>query len=385
MIPPKLRLNGAPGLVVATYNVAHALDLCCIHFSYDPPGAGTGFGHPDGAEQHHGFAARHPFCGAGSGVGQRDQRYGPADRRRRVCVAGLRHAAGAEKLDFRGVWAWDAMTAIVMSSGPGEQSRLYKTTDGCVTWKLLITNTDKDGFWDAIAFSDQDNGYLLGDPVNGKIVMRRTQDGGAHWNNLDATGLVVPDAKIGFFAASNSSIALKDDGIAGTPWLGTGSAKAADGSWKGPYLLAGDFDCAPAKAHDPADPCFKHFRFEKQAVPVTGGSDAAGVFSLDIRYDHGGIRKIIAVGGNYQKPNEAAGVAAWSLDGKPKWVLSVKQPHGYRSAVAWTKPTAPGSPPVRTAPTTPAMMARPGSLWRTAIGTPSACHGWSAPADASVS
>ena len=26
---------------------------------------------------------------------------------------------GAEKLDFRSIWAWDAQTAIVMSSGPG--------------------------------------------------------------------------------------------------------------------------------------------------------------------------------------------------------------------------------------------------------------------------
>src|SRR6201993_1800778 len=34
---------------------------------------------------------------------------------------------GAEKLDFRGVWAWEADTAIVMSSGPGDQSRLDKT------------------------------------------------------------------------------------------------------------------------------------------------------------------------------------------------------------------------------------------------------------------
>ena len=47
---------------------------------------------------------------------------------------------GAEKLDFRGVQAFDENTAIVMSSGPGDQSRLYKTTDGCQTWKLLFTN-----------------------------------------------------------------------------------------------------------------------------------------------------------------------------------------------------------------------------------------------------
>ena len=57
---------------------------------------------------------------------------------------------GAEKLDFRGVQAFDENTSIVMSSGKGDLSRLFKTTDGCKTWKLVYTNPDKDGFWDAL-------------------------------------------------------------------------------------------------------------------------------------------------------------------------------------------------------------------------------------------
>src|ERR1700735_2217384 len=40
---------------------------------------------------------------------------------------------GAEKLDFRGIQAFDENTAIGMSSGPRDHSRLYKTTDGCQT------------------------------------------------------------------------------------------------------------------------------------------------------------------------------------------------------------------------------------------------------------
>ena len=53
-------------------------------------------------------------------------------------------------LDFRGVQAWDAQTAIVMASGPGDKSRLYKTVDGCRTWSLAFMNPDSpNGFWDA--------------------------------------------------------------------------------------------------------------------------------------------------------------------------------------------------------------------------------------------
>src|SRR5579864_5656088 len=78
---------------------------------------------------------------------------------------------GAEKLDFRGIQAFDANTAIVMSSGTGDLSRLYKTTDGCHSWKLLFTNPDADGFWDTIYFENPQRGWLLGDPVKHTFVL----------------------------------------------------------------------------------------------------------------------------------------------------------------------------------------------------------------------
>ncbi|MGA8741194.1 MAG: hypothetical protein WB561_08415, partial [Terracidiphilus sp.] len=76
---------------------------------------------------------------------------------------------GAEKLDFRGIQAFDANTAIVMSSGKGDLSRLYKTTDGCHSWTLIFTNPDPEGFWDAMLLNRFDkDGELLGDPVAGE-------------------------------------------------------------------------------------------------------------------------------------------------------------------------------------------------------------------------
>src|SRR5580693_7023809 len=116
----------------------------------------------------------------------------------------------AEKLDFRGIQAFDANTAIVMSSGKGDLSRLYKTTDGCHSWKLIFTNPDEDGFLDAIKFAPGEKtrsfrvGIVYGDPVQGKFVQFRSYDFGATWSRVSET----PDAREGeaMFAASNSTL-----------------------------------------------------------------------------------------------------------------------------------------------------------------------------------
>ncbi len=90
-----------------------------------------------------------------------------------------------EHLDFRAIQAFDNSTAIIMSSGKGDLSRLYKTTDGCQTWKLVFTNPDPDGFFDALSINAPNQDALgqsgwttltlfmgsgnLGDPVDGSL------------------------------------------------------------------------------------------------------------------------------------------------------------------------------------------------------------------------
>src|ERR1700760_152605 len=73
---------------------------------------------------------------------------------------------GAAKMDFRGIWAWDALHVLALSSGRGDSSRLYETTDGCSSWKLLLTNPDAAGFWDGLLFLDREHGLLYGDPAS---------------------------------------------------------------------------------------------------------------------------------------------------------------------------------------------------------------------------
>src|SRR3954453_576941 len=71
----------------------------------------------------------------------------------------------AASLDFRGVVAFSADEAFLMSAGAGELSRIYHTNDAGRHWKLQFTNANPKGFFDSIAFWDARHGVVLGDPV----------------------------------------------------------------------------------------------------------------------------------------------------------------------------------------------------------------------------
>ena len=99
----------------------------------------------------------------------------------------------AAHLDFRGVQAFDANTAVVMSYGKGSLSRLYKTSDGCHSWKLVFTNPDADGSWSALkfAFGEENRPYrtgtLYGDPVKEEFTEFVTHDFGETWTPSGAS------------------------------------------------------------------------------------------------------------------------------------------------------------------------------------------------------
>lgn len=219
---------------------------------------------------------------------------------------------GAEKLDFRGIWAWDDNTAIVMSSGPGDQSRLYKTTDGCSHWKLVFTNPDKEGFWDAMVFWTRKDGLLLGDPVGGRFALLRTRDGGKHWRLVADPGLRSENGE-GAFAASNSSLSLNQ--AEGFAFFGTGGTS-------GTQLFSSCGSCRTSS-------------WRRWSVPVFGKGASTGIFSVGSRPSRTGEPFVVVMGGDYTKPNVSAGTAAWSSDGGKTWHASEKPPHGFRSAVAW--------------------------------------------------
>src|SRR5580693_5071951 len=229
---------------------------------------------------------------------------------------------GAAKLDFRAVWAWDSERAIVMSSGPGDQSRLFRTTDGCRGWQPGLVNADPAGFWDALVFSG-DDGVILGDPVGGRFVILRTRDSGLYWTRDDSPMLAAVPAGEGAFAASNSALFSLAASTSRFLWFATGGPG-------GPRIFRSQNRPSGVTSHDGPDQLAVPDWLPVK-VPLDGSSAASGVFSLSFRDEQNGV----AVGGNYEKPDQTSGTAAITADGGRTWVPATHPPSGYRSAVDW--------------------------------------------------
>lgn len=222
----------------------------------------------------------------------------------------------ARALDFRGVWAWDANHAIVMSSGTGNASRLYETRDGGATWRLLFQNPDPTGFWDGIIFNGNE-GVLVGDPVNGRFTVFRTKDLGQHWTR-DSNPRLASDPKgEGVFAASNSSVTTRQDGP--TFVFVTGGASGARF-----FGLETMLSVSGQNKHESQSS-------SSLVLPLTSGSESSGAFSIEFRTSEIGV----VVGGDYKQPTQREGTAAFTSDAGIHWTVSMKPPSGFRSAVAW--------------------------------------------------
>jgi len=207
---------------------------------------------------------------------------------------------GGESLDFRAVQAFDEKTAYVMSSGEGAQSRIYKTMDGGVTWKLQYQGKQKEFFLDALVCNNEKYCVALSDPVDGKFVLLANEDS-EHWRELPGEGMPAALPKEGAFAASNSSLLLDSKEIA----FGTGGPAAR-------IFLSHDFGKTWTVVES----------------PILSGSASSGIFSI-FREE----RKIIAVGGDYQDPSRAYKNVAVSMDDGKTWQLATQPPGGYRSAI----------------------------------------------------
>lgn len=224
---------------------------------------------------------------------------------------------GAGALDFRAVVAFSAAEAFLMSSGSGDQSRIYHSADAGQHWQLQFTNSNPKGFFDAMAFWDATHGIVLGDPVADetgqlKFELLVTTDGKT-WTPIPRSQLPPAADGEGAFAASNSCVAILDSAPERTDpniWFATGGRVAR-------VFHSSDLG----------------HTWQVFYTPLTHGPDSAGIFSVAFRdATHG-----VIVGGDYKHPDQDGDNLAFTSDGGKTWTLPQIHPQAYFSAVTYDR------------------------------------------------
>lgn len=219
----------------------------------------------------------------------------------------------AERLDLRSIAGLDANTAVAAAAGPAEQgqARIFRTGDGGLTWQQVYTTDTRGVFFDALAFWDRDHGIAVSDPVDGKLFVLVSDDGGRSWTRVPPGAL--PDALPGeaMFAASGTCLTVSGSGDV---WIGTGGG-------------------AQARVYHSAD---RGRSWSVTGTTVHAGSAASGIFAVAFRADGHGV----AVGGDYTQPHAATANVALSADGGRSW-RAAPGPlvSAYLSGVAWVDDT----------------------------------------------
>ena len=210
---------------------------------------------------------------------------------------------GAGTYQFRDIEAFSENEAILMTAG--FPAKFYKTSNGGESWTETYSNETEGIFFDAMGFWDQMNGIAFSDAIDGHLVIITTKDGGASWQEIDYEHLPASPAEgEGGFAASGTCLTTFGDSLV---WIGLGSP-----------------DSRVFRSDD------RGKTWDVVVTDMKQESSSAGIFSLAFQSESFGI----AVGGDYEKPQDPTKNMAITTDGGATWKLkNTQRPSGYRSAI----------------------------------------------------
>lgn len=220
-----------------------------------------------------------------------------------------RFVEDAPTTDFRDVHAFDADRAVVM--GIGSPGVFYRTEDGGKTWRETFRDERPEVFFDGMDFwDDGERGLAFSDPINGKLFIVHTADGGASWSEVDPAGIPAALKDEAGFAGSGTGIVTLGEGIA---MIGLGGQTPQDYAR---IFMSNDYG-----------------RTWSLRFATILSSASAGIFSLAASE---GLR-VVAVGGDYLEPDGTESVLMVTRAGPGfRWRSSeLAGPSGYRSVVAF--------------------------------------------------
>lgn len=208
---------------------------------------------------------------------------------------------GYEQRDFRDIEAMDEQTAIIIAVDT--PAILLKTTNGGKEWKLVYENKTPGMFLDALAFWNEKSGIVIGDPIDGKIFIARTVDGGDSWRSIPHQLAPIAEEGEALFAASGSNIIP----------LNAEEAVFVTGGKQSRLFL----------------------RDKKINLPLLQGQTTTGANAIAVWNEN----NMIAVGGDFAKDSSRAGNCVIIRNKGKKMITPTVPPFGYRSSVTYVNAT----------------------------------------------
>ncbi len=172
--------------------------------------------------------------------------------------------------------------------------------DGGLHWEKVYQSPVKGAFFNSLKFADDSLGMAISDPIDERIFILKTEDGGRSWIRLENT----PPAVTGEinFAASNTCV----------EYLSSGEVFIVTGGSRSRVLSSKDHG--------------KSWEFIE--TPALKG-ESAGLFSVNFLNSKNGV----AVGGDFNNPAREGVRAIYTLDGGVRWSRAESMPAEYRSCV----------------------------------------------------
>ncbi len=215
----------------------------------------------------------------------------------------FRPVPGYEQCDFRSLYAFDSNNAVIANAG--SPAYILRTADGGATWKVVYTNTDTAAFIDGVGFWNRKHGIMHGDPINGRMLLLTTKDGGKTWTERKEHCKPKMNAGEASFAASGTSISCVADR----------KVVVATGGSTARLLISRN----------------RGRRWQTVPTPMRAGQPSMGIFSfMPTQF----VGHWLIAGGDYKQDTACAANFFYTLDKGKTWQAPANTTRGYRECLA---------------------------------------------------
>lgn len=195
--------------------------------------------------------------------------------------------------------------ASFFTMGVSTPARLRKFDLDSKEEEIVYKEDHESAFYNAMAFWNNKEGIVMGDPTDGCLSILITRDGGETWQKVSCGKLPKTFTGEAAFAASNGNIAI-----------------VGDKAW----VVSGGMESRVFYSADKGE------TWEVFDTPIAEGKETTGIYSVDFYdKDHG-----IIFGGDYKNPSNNTANKAITKDGGKTWKLvSDGSGVGYKSCIRY--------------------------------------------------